>query len=110
MDVDEAGRRRLGVGSTVYAFGSPCDQFYGRLVFRADGTIAGYSHPNESRWTLADGVLTFLNKDGAPTSRYTRDGGSGCWLGTASNSKWPLVLVPLFDGILRGSISSIRQC
>ncbi len=92
---DEMALRRLGVDTTVYAFGSPCDNFYGRLVFRADGTIAGYSHPNERRWRLEDGALVFLNDAGEPASRLRADGDAGCWLGTSNNSKWPLILAPV---------------
>ncbi len=85
----------LGSDTTVYAFGSPCDTFYGRLVFRSDGTIIGYSNPSEKKWTLDAGVLTFFNDFGEPTSHFTRDGASRCWLGTPTKTVWPLVLVPI---------------
>ncbi len=94
----ESGKREpvdLGIGSAVYVFGSPCDQFYGTMVFLPDGSIAGYSQPNEARWALDGDVLTFFNVLGEPTSRLRRDGGSGCWLGTPVNSKWPLALIPI---------------
>ena len=68
---------------------------YGRFVFQADGTICGYSNPNESRWKLENGILTFFNEVGTPTSRFSCDGGLGCWAGSPIQSKWPLVLVPL---------------
>jgi hypothetical protein len=95
MNSNEMDEDRSAIRSTVYAFGSPCDTFYGRLVFRSDGTITGYAHPNERRWALENGVLTFFNEAAAPTSRFRRDDRSGCWSGTVAGSKWPLVLVPV---------------
>ena len=34
------------------------------------GRIVGFNHPNERRWSFDDGVLTLLNDDGKPTSRF----------------------------------------
>lgn len=35
------------------------------------GTILGVNHPNESRWELKDGMLTFYHLDGQPTTNFT---------------------------------------
>ena len=34
------------------------------------GRIFGFNHPNERRWSLRDGVLTLMNDDRKPTSRF----------------------------------------
>ncbi len=39
-----------------------------RLVHQ--GYIGGYSHPNEARWGMSDGHLTFYAEDGRPTVRF----------------------------------------
>jgi hypothetical protein len=43
-----------------------------------DGTISGYSHPNEARWGFEGNVLVFFAQDGRPSTRFTwvslRDG------------------------------------
>ncbi len=36
----------------------------------AGGRIFGFNHPNERRWRLEDGLLTLLNDDRKPTSRF----------------------------------------
>ena len=36
----------------------------------AGGRVFGFNHPNERRWSLDDGVLTLLDDDRRPTSRF----------------------------------------
>ena len=36
-----------------------------------DGTIRGYSHPNESRWGFDGDILAFYAADGSPSTRFT---------------------------------------
>lgn len=76
---------------TVYAFGSPCDTIYAKLVFKADGTIYGYSHPNEKYWRLEDDELLLISQDGNITSRYKSDGMNN-WIGHLEGKKWPMCL------------------
>lgn len=76
---------------TVYAFGSPCDTIYAKLVFKADGTIYGYSHPNEKYWRLEDDELLLISQDGDITSRYKSDGMNN-WIGHLEGKKWPMFL------------------
>ncbi len=40
------------------------------LRLRADGTFDGPTHPNESRWAVADGRLTFYDANGTPSTRF----------------------------------------
>ena len=44
----------------------------GRLQLAEDGTIAGYSHPNELTWRIEGGNLEFVNNSGAPTTIFDR--------------------------------------
>ena len=39
-------------------------------ALRGGGRIFGFNHPNERRWSLDDDVLTLLNDDREPTSRF----------------------------------------
>jgi capsular polysaccharide biosynthesis protein len=40
------------------------------LRMRPDGTIAGYDHPNERRWAIEGGVLSFFAATGERTVRF----------------------------------------
>ncbi|KVZ88170.1 sulfotransferase domain-containing protein [Burkholderia ubonensis] len=85
----------MNLSRTVFSFGSPCNGQYGHLVLRDSGEIYGYSHPNEHRWSLADGELRLHSIDGNVTSRFRSDDESGAWLGCVDKKKWPLYLVPV---------------
>ena len=41
------------------------------LHLERDGTISGYSHPNEARWGLEGDVLVFYAQDRRPSTRFT---------------------------------------
>ena len=41
-----------------------------RIRLLADGTITGYTHPNEARWGWEDRVLTFIASDGRTSTRF----------------------------------------
>jgi hypothetical protein len=41
-----------------------------KIRFRRDGTIVGYTHPNEACWQLEMGILVFCRKDGVATTRF----------------------------------------
>jgi hypothetical protein len=38
------------------------------ITFRQDGSIEGYSHPNEFKWSCANGELIFHDSTGVKTS------------------------------------------
>ncbi|HEX3862567.1 MAG TPA: class I SAM-dependent methyltransferase [Stellaceae bacterium] len=42
-----------------------------RLILAADGTLRGYHHANEARWTVSDGTLIFTNTTGTATTRFS---------------------------------------
>jgi len=42
-----------------------------QIRLRPDGTIEGYAHPNEARWSFEGDVLTFHTSTGAPSTRFT---------------------------------------
>jgi len=42
-----------------------------RMQLLPDGSIAGYSHPNETRWGLEGGTLTFYDQSNQPSTRFT---------------------------------------
>jgi uncharacterized protein len=41
-----------------------------RVRLLPDGMLQGYSHPNEARWGWADGLLTFFDQAGVPSTRF----------------------------------------
>ena len=83
---------------TVFSFGSPCASAgqYGHMVLRADGSIYGYSHANEARWSFTHGRLIFHSTDGRATSEFVNSGGN-VWLGRVAHTLWPLYLMPLIE-------------
>lgn len=83
---------------TIFSFGSPCldGGQYGHMVLRPDGTVYGYRHDNEVRWTLSDDTLQFHSLNGAVTSRL-RHSGENIWAGRVSGRRWPLYLMPLLS-------------
>lgn len=42
-----------------------------RIRFLSNGKIAGYYHPNESRWDLEDAIVVFYHENGEPSCRFT---------------------------------------
>ena len=83
------------VHSTVYRYGSPCDQFYGYLALREGGDIYGYDHLNEKRWHLDAKGFAFTSETGFVTSRFQYHPISNCFFGKASGTQWPLCLIPV---------------
>lgn len=81
--------------STVYAIGSPYDRFYGQLVFKADGGVAGYAHSNEASWQREGNELTFFNQDNHPTSSFSKEEGGLVFTGYSAGSLWPVCLIPI---------------
>jgi hypothetical protein len=80
---------------TVYAFGSPCDQIYGHLVLRRNGSVYGYRHENERAWRLGNAGLEFIGNNGNVTSTLTLSTVGGAlpvWSGTVAGKRWPLML------------------
>jgi len=47
------------------------DFLAGRLVLDPDGSVGGYSNPNEARWGFEGDVLTFYAANGAASTRFT---------------------------------------
>lgn len=43
-----------------------------RIRLGADGSIQGYSHPNEARWAFDGDILTFYDRSGRPSTRFTQ--------------------------------------
>lgn len=41
------------------------------ILLLSDGTIGGYSHPNEARWGFEGDTVVFYAQDGTPTTRFT---------------------------------------
>ena len=41
------------------------------LHLQRDGSISGYTHPNESRWGFEGDVLVFYAQDGTPSTRFS---------------------------------------
>lgn len=83
---------------TVFSFGSPCAGAgqYGHMVLRMDGSIYGYNHQNERRWSLVDKTLRFHAEDGAITSQLDH-AGNNIWSGHVACQHWPLYLIPLIQ-------------
>ncbi|WP_217245318.1 hypothetical protein [Burkholderia multivorans] len=86
---------KMNLSRIVYSFGSPCNGQYGHLVLRDDGTIEGYTHPNEHSWAREADELRLHAVDGSVTSRFRSCGTSGVWIGHVENKKWPLHLIPV---------------
>ncbi|MCM2291808.1 sulfotransferase domain-containing protein [Allorhizobium sp. BGMRC 0089] len=63
------------------------------MVLRPDGSIYGYAHENESRWSREGDDLCFHHQAGHVTSRF-RQSGDRVFLGHVENRLWPLYLVP----------------
>ena len=97
------------VCSTVYRFGSPCDQFYGYLVLLEGGYIYGYEHPNEKRWHYDSEGLAFISEGGTVTSRYHYEPTTNCFIGNVSGAKWPLCLIPVVRVDIGPNFDSLPQ-
>lgn len=85
----------MQIQRTVYSFGSPCDKEYGKLVLMRDGTIYGYTHPNEHTWFLSGKQLIFRGQNGRITSRFKYCDQHKIFFGKVEGKKWPLYLIPI---------------
>lgn len=56
--------------SIIWQFGRGDGSIIANIQLRPDGTIGGYSHPNESRWAFENDELLFIGTNGRPTTRY----------------------------------------
>lgn len=83
----------MHLSSSVFSFGSPCNGQYGHMVLQPDGSIYGYAHENERRWSREGDDLCFHHQAGHVTSRF-RQSGDRVFLGHVENRFWPLYLVP----------------
>lgn len=85
----------MEIQRAVYSFGCQCDKQYGKLVLMRDGSIYGYSHPNERSWSLHGDQLLFHGQDRLVTSRFRYCAEHGAWFGNVEGKKWPLYLIPI---------------
>lgn len=85
----------MEVQRAVYSFGSPCDKQYGKLLLMKDGSIYGYSHPNERAWSLDGEELLLHGENGQITSRFRYCIEHGAWFGHVEKKKYPLYLIPV---------------
>lgn len=57
------------IGRT-WRFGRSDGSYIGRLQPEPDGSMTGYSHPNEHHWMIAEGSVFFRTADGTPSTRF----------------------------------------
>jgi acetyltransferase-like isoleucine patch superfamily enzyme len=58
------------ITSRVWRYGAAQGNVLGSLVFRKDGRIGGYLHPNEAFWRLTEQMLEIRDANGAPSRRF----------------------------------------
>lgn len=80
---------------TLYRFGALGAGHFGHMVLREDGGIAAYSHPNEHRYSLTDGVLRFLNQHGEITSAVQYHEDANCFLSPCAPGHYLLPVLTL---------------
>lgn len=86
--------------------------FYGSLVFRKDGRIAGYVNKNEVYWEVVGNELIIKNSKGSPTSIFDlNDYSDDLWVGRVINSlaNGKHVLSKRIDPISTNVIGDIEQ-
>jgi hypothetical protein len=81
--------------SSIYAYGSPCGEFFGDLTLDRSGMVRGYAHPNEHHFVIEGDELVFRCADERPTSRFHIPADAGALLGHVEQSCYPLHLVPV---------------
>lgn len=59
--------------SQIWRYGAAPNAVLGNMVFRPDGKIGGYHHPNEAFWRLTEQSLDILDVNGAPSRRFQLD-------------------------------------
>ena len=68
------GLTRMFLSSRYWRFGRADGSLIAQNIrLRRDGTIEGYSHPNEARWGLEMGMLYFCREDGVVSTRFGID-------------------------------------
>lgn len=82
---------------SIFAYGSPCGEFFGHLVLDRSGIVRGYAHANEHHFTIEGEELVFRAADNRPTSRFRIPADAGALLGHVENSRYPLHLVPVIQ-------------
>jgi hypothetical protein len=70
-----------------------------RIQLLSNGSIAGYSHPNEARWGFDGDILTFYAASGAPSTRFTMQ--------TKVHGKQLLTGFSLLDSKIRHILSEV---
>lgn len=72
------------ITSRIWRYGLAEGGALGSLVFREDGRIGGYIHPNEAFWRLVEGTLEILDAGGTPSRRFPLSGRTATrWPGEA---------------------------
>jgi hypothetical protein len=56
--------------SSEWQLGRGDGSVIGILRLLPDGSIGGYTHPNESRWQVQDGAIVFYHQDGRESTRF----------------------------------------
>lgn len=70
-----------------------------QILLLGNGTIHGYSHPNEARWAYDGDLLTFFAQNGAPSTRFT--------LRIEQHGKQVLSGMSLFDPSVRHLLAEV---
>ena len=71
-----------------------------QIELLSNGSIQGYSHPNEARWGYDGDLLTFFAQSGVPSTRFT--------LRTEQHGKQVLSGVSLIDPSIRHLLSEVE--
>lgn len=93
--------------NTVFSWGSPIGGVYGNMVFKRDGSIAGYKHPNEASWRCTSpSRIELVSASGEVTSKldYVAE---GFWRGVKHETNFPLLLVSALSHDQGGSARPI---
>ncbi|GAB7218007.1 sulfotransferase domain-containing protein [Dickeya oryzae] len=81
----------------IYKYGSPSTGFWGEFTLNNDGTLYGYSHPNEKFWMVEHEKFYFLSENRDVTSTFNISNFTSAMLGRANDSLCPLCLIPILD-------------
>jgi hypothetical protein len=59
------------LNSITWRFAAEDGRFIGNLKLMPGGNISGYSHENEARWGIEANNITFYNRHGIPSTRFS---------------------------------------